>query len=204
MNEMVTAVDGRRLRGERSRRMVLRHAVDMASVDGLSGLSYGELATGLGLSKSGVQTLFPSKETLQLAVIDCAGEVFAEAVVRPTHGMPNGVPRLSALIERWIEYAAGPLLPGGCFWAANLADLDGRPGPVRDALFAQQRAWRGLLAAQVRAAIAAGAIAPADADLTAFQLDAVLIAVNHALRLGDPAAVDRLRSIVAGILAPPR
>jgi hypothetical protein len=47
-------------------------------------------------------------------------------------------------------------------------------------------------------------MAPADADLTAFQLDAVLIAVNHALRLGDPAAVDRLRSIVAGILAPPR
>jgi AcrR family transcriptional regulator len=204
MMRMATTVDGRRLRGERSRRAVLRHAVDMASVHGLAGLSYGELATGVGVSKSGVQTLFPSKETLQLAVVDCAGDVFAEAVVRPTRDVPGGTLRLNALIERWIAYAATPLLPGGCFWAANLADLDGRPGPVRDALFGQQRAWRGLLAAQVRHAVEAGEIAPVDADVTAFQIDAVLIAVNHALRLGDPVALDRLRAIVAGILAPPR
>jgi AcrR family transcriptional regulator len=198
---VTSTVDGRRLRGERSRRAVLRHAVDMASVHGLSGLSYGELATGLALSKSGVQTLFPTKEALQLAVIECAGEVFAEAVVRPTQGMPSGTTRLTALIERWITYAAEPLLPGGCFWAANLADLDGRPGPVRDALFDQQRAWRGLLAAQVRSAVDAGEIAPVDADVTAFQIDAVLVAVNTALRVGDPAALDRLRGIVDGILA---
>ncbi|MGW0321040.1 TetR family transcriptional regulator C-terminal domain-containing protein [Streptomyces flavidovirens] len=30
-------------------------------------------------------------------------------------------------------HAETPLFTGGCFWAANLADFDSRPGQVRDA-----------------------------------------------------------------------
>jgi AcrR family transcriptional regulator len=196
--------DGRRLRGARSRRTILRHAVDVASLEGLNGLSLGRLATDLGLSKSGVQTLFGTKENLQVAAVESAGAAFIDAVVRPALPVARGAARLRALVERWIEYAEAPLFPGGCFWAANLADFDSRPGRVRDALIHHQQKWRGLIAAELRHAANAGEIADLDADLAAFQIDAVLLAANTALRLGDTKAVDNVRRVVHGFLVPAR
>ncbi|MEV6390829.1 TetR family transcriptional regulator C-terminal domain-containing protein [Nocardia xishanensis] len=196
--------DQRLLRGAQTRRTIARHAVDVASMEGLNGLSLGRLATDLGLSKSGVQTLFGTKENLQLAAIDCAREEFVAAVVRPVRGTPHGTTRLRALIEHWIAYAEQPLFPGGCFRAANIADFDSRPGPVRDALVRDQTAWVDLLAAELRAAADAGEIADLDVDFAAFQIDAVLCAANTALRLGDEDAPDKVRRVVEGFLAPPR
>ncbi len=92
--------DGRLLRGARSRRTIARHAADVASLDGLDGLSLGRLATDLGLSKSGVQALFGTKENLQLATIEAAGDVFEEAVVRPAMAQAIGEPRVRALVDR--------------------------------------------------------------------------------------------------------
>jgi AcrR family transcriptional regulator len=195
--------DRRLLRGARTRRTIARHAVDVASLEGLGGLSIGRLAADLGLSKSGVQTLFGTKERLQLAAVDSAREAFIDAVVRPALGAPRGVARLCALVEHWIVYAATPLFPGGCFRVANLAEFDSRPGPVRDALFRDQRDWLGLLAGELRAAADAGEITDLDVDLAAFQLDAVLCAANTALRLGDKTAVTKVRRVVDGLLTPP-
>jgi AcrR family transcriptional regulator len=195
--------DKRLLRGARSRRAILRHAVDVASLEGLNGLSLGRLATDLGLSKSGVQTLFNTKQNLQLATVEMAGDTFHHAVIHPVLATPAGAARLRALIERWIAYAQAPLFPGGCFWAANLADFDSRPGQVRDALLRQQQTWRHLIATELRHAIEAAEIADLDADLTAFQLDAVLMAANTALRFGDGKVVDNVRRITEALLAPP-
>jgi AcrR family transcriptional regulator len=195
--------DRRLLRGAQSRRTIIRHAVDVASLDGLDGLSFGRLATDLGVSKGGIQTLFGTKENLQVAVAEAAREAFEEAVTRPARAQPPGAARLRALAGRWIAYAGEPLFPGGCFWAANLPVFDSQPGPVRDTLARQQRAWRGLIAAELRLAADTGEIAAADADLVAFQIDAVLTATNIALRLGDDSAVDTARRIINGFLAPP-
>lgn len=198
------AHDRRLLRGAQSRRTVVRHAIDVASLEGLDGLSLGRLAADLGLSKSGVQTLFGTKENLQLAVAESAREVFEEAVIRPAWSQPPGMARLLALVGRWIAYAEEPLFPGGCFWAANLPVFDSRPGPVRDTLASQQQAWRNLIAAETRRAAGAGQIDDLDADLVAFQIDAVLTATNTALRLGDDAAAGKARRVIEAILAPPR
>ncbi|WP_146103768.1 TetR family transcriptional regulator C-terminal domain-containing protein [Nonomuraea solani] len=118
----------------------------------------------------------------------------------PTSDVPPGAERLRALIERWLAYARTPLLPGGCFWAANLADFDSRPGPVRDALFGHHRHWLGLLAAELRHAADAAQIADLDTELAAFQIDAVLCAANTALRLGDEAAADKVHRTIDGYL----
>ncbi|MYV41516.1 TetR/AcrR family transcriptional regulator [Streptomyces sp. SID1328] len=198
----VVTSDRRVLRGARSRRTIVRHAVDVASMEGLDGLSIGRLATDLGVSKSGVQTLFGSKENLQIATVECAREVFEDAVVRAARTVPRGAARVRALIEQWIEYASLPLFSGGCFWAANLAGFDSRPGPVRDALFRCQHGWRTLIAAELRHAADTGEIAQLDADLAAFQLDAVLVAANTALRIGDQEVVDKVRRVTEGFLAP--
>jgi AcrR family transcriptional regulator len=196
--------DGRLLRGVRSRRLIARQAADVASVEGLNGLSFGRLAADVGLSKSGVQALFKSKENLQLAAIEAAREAFLDAVVRPAQSARPGVARIRALLANWIDYAEAPLFPGGCFRAANVAELDGRPGPVRDALFRDLRDWRSSIAAELRQAVDAGEIADLDPDLAAFQIDAALCAANSELRLGDTAAVGRVRRVVEAFLVPPR
>ncbi|MEU1959539.1 TetR/AcrR family transcriptional regulator [Nocardia sp. NPDC019304] len=195
--------DKRLLRGARTRATVLRHAVDIASLDGLDGLSFGRLAEDTGLSKAGIQTLFRTKEALQLAAVDHARDRFVEAVVEPARSAPHGVARLRALVEHWMVYATTPLFPGGCFRVATMAEHDSKPGPVRDALFRDQRAWVRLLARELRAAASAGEIAELDADLAAFQIDAVLCATNTALRIGDPDAADRARRIVERFLRTP-
>jgi AcrR family transcriptional regulator len=184
--------DKRLQRGARTRRAVLDRAVDMASLDGLGGLSFGRVATEAGLSKAGVQTLFGSKEALQLATIDRAREVFRATVVEPALQLPAGPERLRALIDRWIVYAEGPAFAGGCFFVANLAEFDSRPGPVRDALRRARQDWLRLLADQQPGP---------DADLAAFEIDAVLSSANIALRLGEAGVIDRVRRLVERTVA---
>lgn len=198
-----TVADQRLLRGVRARRRIARHGVDVASLEGLNGLSIGRLAADLGLSKSGVQTLFKTKENVQLAVAEVARAEFTEAVVRPARAAPPGAARLRALTQRWISYAEAPLFAGGCFWAASLPDFDSRPGKVRDALLLHRRSWLALLTDELRHAVNTGEIAELDPDLTAFQIDAVLVAANTALRLGEPDIVPKVHRVVDGFLAPP-
>jgi AcrR family transcriptional regulator len=192
--------DGRLLRGTRTRQTIARHAVDVASREGLGGLTIGRLAGDLGVSKSGVQTLFGTKEQLQLTTIETALAAFQDAVVRPAAAAAPGLARLRALIEHWITYAEAPLFPGGCFWTANLADFDSRPGPLRDELRKQHASWLALLADQVRRAVAVGELTGLDPADTAFQLDATLTATNIALRLGETHAVDRARRAIDAVL----
>ncbi|MEA2480453.1 MAG: hypothetical protein QOJ07_2375, partial [Thermoleophilaceae bacterium] len=56
---------------------ILGRAVDMASTDGLEGLTIGRLAADLEMSKAGVIGHFGSKEALQLAALEQAIEVFS-------------------------------------------------------------------------------------------------------------------------------
>jgi AcrR family transcriptional regulator len=192
--------DKRLLRGAKTRHEVLRQAVDLASLEGLDGLSFGRLAAGTGMSKAGVQALFKSKEVLQLAAIDYAREMFLDAVIRPARSAPPGIARLRALLEYWIVYAETPLFAGGCFRVANLAEYDSKPGPVRDALFRDQRSWQGVLRDELTHAIESSEIVPLDVELTVFQIDAVLCSANTALRMCDPDVVDQVRRVIHGFL----
>lgn len=200
---MADVTDKRFLRGARTRKVVLQRAVDIASLDGLEGISFGRLATDTGLSKAGIQTLFKTKEALQLAVIDYAREMFVDNVIRPARSAPRGVPRLRALLDEWVAYASTPLFEGGCFRAANLAEFDSRTGPVHDALFRDQQEWLEVIAGELRHAIDIGEIADLDVELAVFQIDALLCAANTALRLGDDSAVGKVRRIIEGLLAAP-
>lgn len=173
------AVDGRLARGEETRRLTLRRAVDIASVGGLDGLSIGRLSGELGLSKSGVFAHFGSKEELQLAAVAHAAEVFTEQVITPALTAPRGLPRLDALMERWLDYSRRRVFPGGCFFAAVTPEFDARPGRVRDALAAARREWVGMLARLVAEAVAQGHLpAGTDPDQLAFELNALGRAAN--------------------------
>src|SRR5690606_14639853 len=121
------AVDGRRARGDASRRAVLAHAADLTSIEGLDGLSIGRLAEVSGYSKSSIAGLFRNKEGLQLATVAAGRAVFIEVVVEPARVQPRGLPRLVALMRNVIEYSRTRVFAGGCFFAAVSADYDSKP-----------------------------------------------------------------------------
>jgi AcrR family transcriptional regulator len=137
--------DGRLARGEATRRAVLSRAVDIASVEGLDGLSLGRLATELELSKSGVFALFGSKEELQLASIRAAHEIFAHHITEPAMTAEPGLPRLWRLCERWLEYSEQRVFPGGCFFFNIGAEFDARDGRVHDAVAEASEGFVGFI-----------------------------------------------------------
>ncbi|MGS0562289.1 TetR/AcrR family transcriptional regulator [Microbacterium aurugineum] len=164
--------DGRRARGDASRRIVLDSATDLASVEGLDGLTIGRLAEASGSSKSSIATLFRSKEGLQLATVEAAREIFTAQIVEPAREHPRGVHRLAALLRNSLAYSKERVFAGGCFFAATAADVDSKSGPVSDAVRAALVDWYGYLEAQIRHAVAVGEI-DADAEVLAFELVAL-------------------------------
>src|SRR5574341_280577 len=192
----------RRADGERSRQAILRAAAEMASVHGLEGLSLGALATRLGISKSGLFAHFGSKQELALATIEAAGRVFADDVLKPGLAAPPGIRRLVALSEAFLSHVERRVFPGGCFFAAAAAELDSRPGPVRERIATFQREWMGTLERLASEARAAGELARSlDPKQIAFEVNAMLAAANGQFLLqGDAAVFDRARSGLIGIL----
>src|SRR2546430_10150540 len=126
MNETIRR---RRSDGERSRSAILREAAQLATVEGITGLSIGRLAEAVGMSKSGLFAHFGSKEELQLATIDTANTVFSELVIEPAENAPDGFERLRRLADGYLRYVEAGTLAGGRFLATTPAQADMRPGP---------------------------------------------------------------------------
>jgi AcrR family transcriptional regulator len=184
--------DGRIRRGDRTRRAVLARAVDIASVDGLDGLSIGRLAGELQISKSGLIGHFGSKEELQLSTIRAARAIFATTVLEPAMRNTQGLVRVRALLEAWLAYSNDRRFPGGCFFARAMHEYAARPGAIRDALAVVDDEWLGLIATTIEEAQAAGEIDPSvDAAQLAFDLDAYLDSANLRSLLGRADVYER-------------
>lgn len=181
-------------KGAETRAAILDRAVDLASAEGLEGLTIGRLAAELRMSKSGLFAHFGSKQELQLATIAAAAARFSAAVIEPSLAAPDGAPRLRALNERYLDHLG--LYSGGCFWGATSAEYDDRPGPVRDAIAAALDAWMEEL---VRQAEVAGVENP---RRYAFELYAVIMGANARYRIsGDPAVFEYAREALARLEA---
>lgn len=182
-------------RGAETREAILDHALRLASEVGLEGLTIGQLAGALELSKSGLFAHFGSKDALQVEVLNHAARRFTEIVVRPALAAPRGVGRLRAIFERWVRWPKEAPLPGGCIFVQAASELDDRPGAARDRLVALQREWLATLARVVRGAQELGELrGDLDAEQLAFELYGVMLSCNHALRLlRDRHAVERAR-----------
>ncbi|WNF25369.1 TetR/AcrR family transcriptional regulator [Streptomyces sp. C11-1] len=174
-----THTDGRIARGNQTRQLILKRAVDIASVDGLEGLSLGQLATELKLSKSGVFALFGSKEDLQLATVRAAIKVYLEHVVQPARDLPPGIGHLWRVCDGWLDYSRQRVFPGGCFFYSVSAEYDARQGKVHDILAAARTNWVTFLEQSVRDAQVAGEIdAEADVPQLVFELAALMEMAN--------------------------
>ena len=196
----------RRSDGRRTRAAILQAAASLATTEGLEGLSIGMLASHLGMSKSGLYAHFGSKEELQLATIETAGEIFRDDVIAPSEEGATPLARLRLLCERFLSHVERRVFPGGCFFASAAAELDTQPGPVREQIAVFQGAWMARLERLVRAAQEGGELDPyEDPAQVAFELDAYLLLANNAMLLSnDLDAVRRARVAVATRLRPPR
>jgi AcrR family transcriptional regulator len=188
--------DGRRARGMRSRRAVLERSVQLASRDGLEGLTIGGLAAELEVHKSSVFALFGSKLELQLATLAAARAILIDQVIVPSLSSDEGLLRLLAIGDAWCDYLATDIFAGGCFLCAASAEMDGRPGPVRDAVIAVMREWITMLRSNIEAAIAAGDLmGDVDSSAMAFRLNALGMAANWQRQLlQDSAGVQHARA----------
>lgn len=178
-----------------TRQRILDAGLVIASAEGLEGLTIGRLAAELGMSKAGVIGHFGTKESLQLAVIDAAAEMFVREVPERARGVARGLPYLRAACEAWISYLERELLPGGCFFTAAAAEFDGREGAVREAIVRMDAFWQRELRVNIWRAVSLEEL-PADTDIDQllYEIVAIMLALNHFLQLrGDRQAPARAR-----------
>jgi AcrR family transcriptional regulator len=179
-----------------SRAAAVEVAIDVASIEGLEGITIGRLASDLGMSKSGLIGRFGDKQAMQRAVLAAAVERFTDAVWRPARGSEPGLPRLEAIIDAWIAHLREGVFPGGCFVTTASVEYDSRPGQLHDDVADAVRGWLAVLEAEARRAQEAGDLAPdRDPADVAFELHSLGSGGSVAGRLlGDAAALDRTRA----------
>jgi AcrR family transcriptional regulator len=203
MKSSMTVQRQRRADGERTYQAIVRASAELATTEGLHGLSIARLADHVGISKSGLYAHFRSKEELQLATIEAAGEIFEEEVVRPTEGERTARGTLEALCERFFSHVERRVFPGGCFFAAASAEVDTHKGRVRDRISEFMLGWIDKLRELILAAQKEGSISPLeDPTQLAYELEAAMMLANNLFVLtNDPATLERGRRAIRRLLA---
>ena len=180
-------------RAETTLAAIIGAALDMAVTEGLESISIGEVAKRLDLSKSGVFSRVGSREQLQLAVLLEFDKRFVQTVFLPAMSEERGLPRLRAVMRRWLAWASDTDRHKTCLYTAGAFEYDDRVGPVREHLLEGVLRWRATLRRTVLQAIEAGHLrADLDAEQMVFEMDAIFTILLHDARfLRDPRAGER-------------
>ncbi len=189
-------------KGEQTRASILDAALEMASREGLEGLTIGSLAERMGMSKSGVFAHFGSREDLQIDVLKLYHHQFEQEVFFPSMREPRGLPRLDSLFRRWVERVSREIA-SGCIYISGAVEYDDRPGPIRDQLAGMVQTWQRSLQRAARQAIDEGHLLPAtDADQLVFEMYGLVLALHHDARfLKSPGSAERAHAGFARLVA---
>ena len=192
----------RRSKGQSSRTAILLTAAKLATTKGLTGLSLGDLATEIGMSKSGLYAHFKSKEELELATIEMAAMIFDSEVLQPAMKAQAGTERLKTLASSFLSHLERRVFPGGCFFASVAAELDTRPGPARDRVVEILGNWLALLRQCILEAQDLGEIDPnTEVDQAVFEIESMLLAGNFLfVMMNDPIYLTQARRGVENVL----
>ncbi|GGY23155.1 TetR/AcrR family transcriptional regulator [Pseudoduganella sp. SL102] len=179
-------------KGEMTRAAILDVALDLASRDGLEGLTIGLLADRMNMSKSGVFAHFGSREDLQLEVLKLYHRRFEQEVFYPSIKEARGLPRLRMMFAHWVKRVSVEIA-SGCIYISGAVEYDDRPGPIREALVTMVGAWQGALLRATQQAIECGHLkADTDAQQLVYEMYGLILAVHHDARfLRIPGAVER-------------
>jgi len=182
-------------KGEQTRAAILDVALELASRNGLEGLTIGLLADRMSMSKSGVFAHFGSREDLQLEVVKLYHHRFEQEVFFPSIKEPRGLPRLVAMFSRWVKRVSVEIA-SGCIYISGAVEYDDRPGPIRDELVSMVMAWQNALLRCVKQSIEVGHLrADTDAEQLVYEMYGLILALHHDARfLRAPGAVERAKS----------
>ncbi len=182
-------------KGELTRAAILDMALDLASRDGLEGLTIGLLAERMSMSKSGVFAHFGSREDLQIEVLKLYSERFEQEVFYPSIKEPRGLPRLQSMFARWVKRVTVEIATG-CIYIGGAAEYDDRPGAVRDALVARVTVWQEALLRCVRQAIEVGHLRKdVDSHQIVYEIYGLVLALHHDARfVKAPGSADRAQA----------
>ncbi len=180
-------------KSEQTLAAIVKTALDIAVVEGLQGISFGEVARRLNISKSGVFTRVGSLDALQVLVVAEYGRLFAENVFTPALLEPRGLPRLDSIMRHWIDRGTGSNAMAGGLHVAAAFELDHVESPLRDRLLEHVMTWRRMLAHSIALAIDAGHLrADCDPAQMSFELNSLMMGFLHDARfVRDPAAHER-------------
>lgn len=189
-------------KGEQTRAAILDAALDLASRDGLEGLTIGLLAERMQMSKSGVFAHFGSREDLQVEVVREYHNRFEQEVFYPSLAAARGLPRLTAMMERWMEKRIHELTTG-CIYISGAVEYDDRPAsPVREQLMCSVQTWRAALFRAISQARDEGHLrADVDPGMMLFQLYSLTLGLHHDARfLRLPGAVQLARDALSNLI----
>lgn len=188
--------DTKTVKSEMTRTAIVGAALDLACEQGLEAISLQVVADRIGLSKSGVFSRVGSREALQKVVIEEYGRQFLAEVFVPAMQAPKGLPRLKAIVERWLVRMREVEVQKGCLYTAGAFELDDRDGELRDFLLQQVAAWRSTLRRTVLQAVEAGHLrADTDPEQLVGELSNMAIGLLHDARfLRDPRAAERAQA----------
>lgn len=186
-------LDAKTAKSELTRAAIIGAALDLAAAEGLEALTLQAVADRIGLSKSGVFSRVGSREALQKAVIEEFGRRFLADVFVPAMQKPKGLPRLDAIVHRWIARMRDVEVQNGCIYTAGAFELDDREGELRDLLFQEISRWRAALRRTVLQAIEAGHLKPDTVpEQLVGEIYGISIGLLHDARfLRDPTAAER-------------
>lgn len=179
-------------KGELTRAAILDVALDLASRDGLEGLTIGLLADKMNMSKSGVFAHFGSREDLQIEVLKLYHHHFEQEVFYPSMKEPRGLPRLRAMFAHWVKRVSIEIA-SGCIYISGAVEYDDRPGAIREELVGMVRAWQDALHRCVQQAIELGHLCPdTDPQQLVYEMYGLILALHHDARfIKRPGSVDR-------------
>jgi AcrR family transcriptional regulator len=169
-------------KGALTKAMIVDRALQIASHQGLEGLTVGHLAEALAMSKSGVFAHFGSREELQLAVVREYYRRFESRVFEPALREPKGLPRLQKMINLWMQTSIQEL-SAGCIFISGAVEFDDRAGPVRDELVHSVQIWRAALRRAIEQAIEVGDLKKAcKPEVMLFQIYSYVQGLHHDVR----------------------
>ncbi|MFO1344126.1 MAG: TetR/AcrR family transcriptional regulator [Burkholderiales bacterium] len=180
-------------KSEMTRAAIVGAALDIALQQGLEAISLQAVADRVGLSKSGVFSRVGSREALQSAVIEEYDRRFLGDVFVPAMQAPKGLPRLCAMVRRWIERVRVVEANSGCLYTAGAFELDDREGPLREQLLRGVLGWRAALRRVVLQAVEQGHLrGDCDVEQTVGEIYSMMIGMVHDARfMRDPRAAER-------------
>ncbi len=179
-------------KGEQTRAAILGAALELASREGLEGLTIGVLAERMDMSKSGVFAHFGSREDLQIDVLRLYNHQFEQEVFYPSIREPRGLPRLQSLFRRWVDKVSLEIA-SGCIYISGAAEYDDRPGPIRDHLVDMVDSWQRALHRAAQQAMDEQHLKPdTDPKQLVFEMYGLVLALHHDARfIRSPGSVAR-------------